>query len=184
MSAITDAVTISDDALKLMVAEHGVRGTARMLGFDQRQTDAFRQRVTRQRWLQDPAIAQLRAQSGRSLTRSPDPLIAKMSPAQAAAAELASVGAASRLSLARGVKKAAEHVETMNGDEILSKAQEVKAITQTASTIHGWQDQSPTVKLRLDILGAAPEAPAIEVESEIIESGEWPEDDKGFTDQA
>lgn len=54
---------VSDDALKLLVAEHGVRGTARLLGMDETQTHTFRQRVTRGKWLADPAMIELRSKS-------------------------------------------------------------------------------------------------------------------------
>lgn len=176
------SVAISDDALKLLVAEHGVRGTARLLGMDDRQMETFKRRVTRERWMHDPLMAELREKgqlvaSGRPVL----PVVPKISPTAALHAELVTLGQKTRLSLARGIAKAGEHIETMDGQKILMDSQNVKAVAQTADLVHGWKDSAPQVKIRLDVLnGQAPE-PVIDVESVVREdvsaSDDWPSDD-------
>lgn len=96
----------------------------------------------------------------------------QMTPAQAMAGELNDLGSRTRLSLGRGMAKASEHVENMSGEEILKRAQDVKAIAQTSGQVFGWQDGAPTVRLRLDMLSAAPEPPTIDVQAEVTQ-GEW-----------
>lgn len=169
----TQSLEISEDALKLMVAENGVRGTARMLGMDERQTEAFKRRVSRAGWMSDPAIAAIHKQSNApSAGRPLLPAVPKMSPIAAVQAELASLGSKTRLSLARGVSKAANHVETLSGSDILEKSAEVKAVAQTADLVHGWKDAAPQVKIRLDVLNASPE-PVIDVTSESQVLEDW-----------
>lgn len=162
---------VSDDALKLLVAEHGVRGTARMLDMDERQTDAFRQRVTRKKWMADPAIAALRAKA--SPTSAYAPVVAKMSPQAALASEIATIGQTTRLALARGIAKAGAHIEGLAGDAIVADAGNVKAIAQTADLVHGWKDAAPQVKIRLDVLGATAEAQITEIEADVSSSDVW-----------
>jgi hypothetical protein len=170
---MAQSLEVSEDALKLMVAEHGVRGTARLLGMDERQTDTFRQRVTRGKWLSDPAIATMRAKSVRPTV----PVVAALSPHAALAAEIAALGGKSRLSLARGVSKAAEHIESMKGVDILDRSGDVKAVAQTADLVHGWKDAAPQVKIRLDVLGGNTESQIVDVEASaepiVSDSDSW-----------
>ncbi len=95
-----------------------------------------------------------------------------MSPAALVHAELASLGSKTRLSLARGIAKAGEHVETLSGAEIVEQSSDVKNIAQTADLIHGWKDAAPQVKIRLDVLGATSE-PVIDVTSEAQVLDDW-----------
>ncbi len=170
----TDPLVISDDALKILVAEHGVRGTARLLGMDDRQRDAFRQRVTRGKWLSDPAMAKIRERTVVGPNASvAKPVVATVSPNAAIAAEIATLGSKSRVSIARGVAKAAETVENMAGDAILAISSDVKNIAQTADLALGWKDAAPQVKIRLDVLGAAQEQPLIDVQAEVTPVDSW-----------
>lgn len=172
MQSTSQPVAISDDALKLMVAEHGVRGTARLLGMNERQTDAFRQRVTRGKWLADPHIASVRAKA--SPTSPYSPVVAKLSPTAALHGELVALGQKTRVSLARTIAKAGTHLETLDGAAVVADAGNVKAIAQTADLVHNWKDQAPQVKIRLDVLNGSAEAAPIDVEASV--SGEWTED--------
>ena len=56
-------------------------------------------------------------------------------------AEIATLGAQSRLSLAKGVKKASAHVASLEGAEILDRSADVKSIAQTADLVHGWKER-------------------------------------------
>lgn len=70
--------------------------------------------------------------------------------------------------MARGVSKAAETVSELSGNDILTRSQEVKAITQTADLVHGWKDSPTPVKIRLEVLATPSEQPVIDVESEAV----------------
>jgi hypothetical protein len=99
------------------------------------------------------------------------------SPAALIHAEIAALGGKSRLSLARGVSKAAEHIESMKGADILDRSGDVKAVAQTADLVHGWKDASPQVKIRLDVLGGNTEAQIVDVEASaepiVSDSDSW-----------
>jgi hypothetical protein len=168
-------MAVSDDALKLLVAEHGVRGTARLLGMDESQTHAFRQRATRGKWMLEPAIAAIRAKSDSVIIGRPSsPVVASMSPTQAIHAELNTLGHKTRLSLARGIAKAGEHIESLEGKQIVEDAQNIKSVAQTADLVHGWKDAAPQVKIRLDVLSGSAEAAPIDIEASVSDS--WEED--------
>lgn len=164
---------VSDDALKLLVAEHGVRGTARLLGMSDTQAETFRKRVSRAGWMQETAIAAIRAKSDTGIVGRPSaPLVPKMSPTAALHAELAAHGARSRSAIARTVTKAAEHFETMDAPSVIADASNLKAITQTASLVHSWDRQGATPKIRIDLLANKGEVASIEVDSEVV-TGDW-----------
>ncbi len=158
-------VEISDDALKILVAEHGVRGTARLLGLSETQTHTFRKRVTRGKWLDDPALETVKQRTQISPQSVAKPIVSTMSPNQALAQEISQLGGESRLSLARGIRRAAQTVEALTGNEILNRSGDVKAITQTADLVHGWKESAPNVKIRLDVLSGADSHPVIDVET-------------------
>jgi hypothetical protein len=97
--------------------------------------DAARKRSQREGWAKDGAFAM-------------KPVPVTMSPTAATAArvmaqEMTGLSNKSRLGLARGVSKAAERVEKMQGAAILENAHDVKAVAQTASLVHGWHHQAP-----------------------------------------
>lgn len=165
--------TVSDDALKLMVAENGVRGTARMLGLDKTATDAFRKRVERAGWMSDPAIAAMRAKAVVPFGgKAPAPVVAALSPQAAVLQEISNLGSKTRLSLARGIAKAGEHIESMDGQELLLDSANVKNVAQTADLVHGWKDAAPTSRVRLDVLLSRPGEDVKEIEAEIVSTSE------------
>jgi ABC-type nitrate/sulfonate/bicarbonate transport system ATPase subunit len=86
---------------------------------------------------------------------------------------LHSLGQRSRVSLARTIVKASEHLETLEPERIVEQASDVKAIAQTADLVHGWKDASPQVKIRLDVLGATAEAQITEIEADVSSSDVW-----------
>lgn len=164
------AVPISWEAVKTLAAVVGVREAARRMGLSEEQV---KKRCTREGWLRTPEARQANALAvaQRSGTSAPVPM-SPMSPAALVHAELQALGSKTRLSLARGVSKAANHVETLSGSDILDKSQEIKAVAQTADLVHGWKDATPQVKIRLDVLGANTE-PVIDVTSEAQVLDDW-----------
>lgn len=164
MSETTAAVQpVNWEAVKMLAMAVGVRESARRMGLSE---DRVRQRCTREGWLKTPeaqAVNKLAiaARSGITCRQS--------SPAALMQAEIASLGAKSRLSFARGIAKAAEHVEQLPGDQILAQSSDVKNVAQTADLVHGWKEAAPSVKIRLDVLGGVAEAPILDVSATEIE---------------
>jgi hypothetical protein len=166
------AKPISWEAVKTLAAVVGVREAARQMGLSEEQV---KKRCTREGWLSTPEarIANQRAVAMRSGTSAPIPL-SPMSPAALVHAEIAQLGSKTRLSLARGIAKAGEHIESMDGQEILIDAQNIKSVAQTADLVHGWKDAAPQVKIRLDVLSGSSEAAPIDIEATVNDS--WAED--------
>lgn len=145
----------------------GVREAARRMGLSEETT---KKRCLREGWLATPEAKRanrLALEHRSAITPSP-----QMSPGALIQAELASLGSKTRLSLARGIAKAGEHVETLSGAQIVEQSQEIKAVAQTADLVHGWKDAAPQVKIRLDVLGASTE-PVIDVTSEAQVLDDW-----------
>lgn len=170
----TEAKPISWEAVKALAAVVGVRESARRMGLSEEQV---KKRCTREGWLSTPEArtANQLAVAGRSGKTAA--LVPTVSPSAAIHAELVALGSKSRLSLARGVAKATETVENMQGLDILDRSGDVKAIAQTADLVHGWKDAAPQVKIRLDVLSGSAEAPieAIEID-EVSASDSWDND--------
>ena len=95
-----------------------------------------------------------------------------MSPAALIQAEIAQLGANTRLSIARGIAKAGEHIESLPGAEVVDKAHEIKSVAQTASLVHSWDRQAGTPKIRLELLASKGEVTAIDIESEVV-TDDW-----------
>ncbi len=138
----------------------GVRESARRMGISE---EAVKKRCTREGWLATPEARTLnkRAIEERSGLTCP-----QLSPSAAFQGELNALGTKSRLSLARSITKAVEHVETLDGAAIMAQSSDVKSIAQTADLVHNWKDAAPAVKIRLDVLGATAE---VQVQDEVRE---------------
>ena len=164
---------ISWEAVRALASVVGVRESARRMGLSE---EAVKRRCTREGWLASPeakaankmAIAQ---RSG--LTVAP-----QMSPAVLIQQEITALGAKSRLSIARGIAKAGEHIETLPGDAILIDSANVKNIAQTADLVHGWKEQPSGSRVRLDVLLSKPGSDVVEIEAEVQPevSASWSED--------
>ncbi len=157
------------EAVRVLAAVVGVREAARRMGIKE---CTARQRSAREGWLATPEAKQVNkmAVAQRSgITAAGNHL----SPAALIHAEIAQLGSKTRLSLARGVAKATEHVETLSGSDILEKSGDVKAIAQTADLVHGWKDAAPQVKIRLDVLGTVQETPVFDVSADVSPTDTW-----------
>jgi hypothetical protein len=169
------------EAVRVLAVAVGVREAARRLGISQ---EATMKRSQREAWLRDPearaANARLNSQrqsdaASQRLTMSAT--CPRMSPAAAMAGELAQLNGKTRLCHARAQAKVAEHVAERSGAENLDDAQKIKAAAQTANLIHGWQDQPPTVRVRLDVLCGSADATPIDIEAETAGADNWGETD-------
>jgi hypothetical protein len=133
--------------------------------------DRVRQRSSREGWMSAPG-ARENAKAALA-ARTTEKSVTTLSPAALVHAELHSLGQRSRVSLARTIVKASEHLETLEPERIVEQASDVKAIAQTADLVHGWKDASPQVKIRLDVLGATAEAQITEIEADVSSSDVW-----------
>lgn len=134
--------------------------------------DNVRQRSCREKWLASDAAK--RAVQLANESRIKERAVTTLSPAALISAEIASLGSKTRLSLARGIAKAGEHVETLDGPAILAQSGDIKAVAQTADLVHGWKDAAPQVKIRLDVLNGSADSAPIDIEADVI-SPEWDE---------
>jgi len=134
------------------------------------------QRSKREGWLADPEAKQLNKlaiaqRSGLTVAAGQ-----QLSATAVYQGELIALGQKSRLSLARGIAKAGEHIESLDGEAIVADAGNVKSIAQTADLVHGWKDAAPQVKIRLDVLSGSAEAPIVDVVAEVNPSESWDND--------
>lgn len=153
------------DVEQLIRAGIGVRETARRMGLSE---ERVKRQCSRKGWLaaaQAPAKALSAAQNALAeTTRAVCPQV------PTAAEVLAGIGGKTRAALANGLLRASEHVETLEGREVLREAQNVASIVKSASAVHGWQDQdgrsSGPVLVNIDLRGQElPEKPVITVDA-------------------
>lgn len=131
------------------------------------------QRSHRENWLRDLPRSQ---QLPPTVIR---PVSIVSSPSEIMAAELRNLNSRSRLSVARGLHKAAEVIETREGQENLIDASNVKATVQSLNMVHGWQDAGGTrVTMNFAATGGQ-QATVMDVEAQataIEDAPESPED--------
>jgi hypothetical protein len=163
------------EAVRMLALVVGVRESARRMGLSE---EAVKRRCTREGWLASPEAkaANKMAIAGRS-GRTPS-LRPVLSPSEVLHGELKALGEKSRLSIARGIAKAGEHIETMDGQEILIDSANVKNIAPTADLVHGWKEQPSGSRVRLDVLLSKPGSDVVEIEAEVQPevSASWSED--------
>lgn len=153
---------ISWEAVRALASVVGVREAARRMGLSE---DRVRQRSCREKWLDSPE-ARKSVQLAHA-SRVQEKSVTTLSPAALIQAEIAALGAKSRLSIARGIAKAGEHIETLPGDAILIDSANVKNIAQTADLVHGWKEQPSGSRVRLDVLLSKPGSDVVEIEAEV-----------------
>lgn len=91
-------------------------------------------------------------------------------PGNAMASAFAELGQKSRLALGKGLCKAATHVGSLEGAEIVAQADKVSSLAKASTTVFGWGQGSGTPTLRLELIAAAgqdnpPELPTIDAET-------------------
>jgi hypothetical protein len=155
------------EAVRVLAIAVGVRESARRLGISE---EATMKRCQREQWLASPEARTINQRVTSEKTSLSAPV--RISPAQAMQQELSDLGAKSRLGLARGLAKAAQTVQDMDGDEVLIAAQNIKAVAQSTSVVHAWDKQGPSFRIKLDVLQADHKA-AIEVDSEVVTDQTW-----------
>jgi hypothetical protein len=166
---VEQSIAISDDALKLLVAQYGVRGTARVLKLDRKATNAFRKRVERAGWCRDPIIGPLAAAAVKDCRLSP--VVANLSPLQAHAEEMKRLSGATRLSMARVVHSGFQHAENMPAPLVIEEAQNLKALGALGEAAHGWSGAGVSgngLRLTFTATVAHDQPPTIDIDCEDI----------------
>lgn len=167
------AVPVNWEAVRALAMVVGVREAARRMGISEAAT---MQRSAREGWLASPEAKQVNKMAVAQRSGVTVAACQQMSAGALISAEISQLGGKTRLSLARGIAKAGEHIETLPGLAIVADAQNIKSIAQTADLVHGWKDSAPQVKIRLDILGGGAE-PMHDVGAIEIEHEAWSESD-------
>ena len=167
---VIDSVDIDWPSVRLLAITVGVREAARRLGISE---EATMKRSQREGWLATPETRHAAARSVQE--RAPSALSAAVrTPAQVMAQELTELGGKSRISLARGLHKAASRVEEMPGDEVLANASDISSTVKSLSTVHGWSAQAPSAKINLSVVSG--ESSGITLEAEVV--SQTPDDDE------
>lgn len=133
----------------MAIVSGGINAAARALGL---KAGSVRQRCRREGWMEDADFKQALS-TGRSERQLPATLPAAVSPVQATIAEMKDLGSKSRIKVARGLHKAASHIESMSGPAIVANAGDVKQTVQSMDIVHGWKDQTPGFKIALSVTG-------------------------------
>lgn len=157
------ALDVDWEAVRTLAVAIGLKAAAERLGLPY---DAVRQRSSREEWF---------ASLPRNQALPPTvarPVTLVTSPAQALQAELAELGGKSRLSVARGLAKASEEIERMDGQEVLADASNVKQTVQSLAVVHGWAANVAITKVSLRLTGEHQVQDVQAVEDQPIEA-EW-----------
>lgn len=169
------ALDLPWEAIKTLCFAIGVRPALRQMGIEHHE-DAVYQRAKREGW-------QLR-NVPRNLPVPPtvkQPVSLVRSPQEALRAELSELNAKSRLGIARGLAKGAEHISQMDGETIVEEAANVKQTVQSLALTHSWNANQPVTKVSLSITGA--HEVSVEATAEAIDA-EWSDETDGHSESA
>lgn len=126
---------IDRDQVRLLVVQHGVRETARILGLPMATVAAWSARGD---WLKPAPVQSL----PRSMVQAP--ASGAINVAQKALAAYQEDRLQTRLGASRVVRRAVQTLERKDDDELLvDGGQTIKTVVQSAAIVHGWADQSP-----------------------------------------
>lgn len=178
------ALDVNWPAIRALAVMVGVREAARQSGVNE---DSAMARSAREGWLKSlPKDCPLPPRLGPIQARESN---GTFSPHIAAQNALQTIGQQTRASLARGIAKGAAHVETLDGESVLTQARNISQIAKAASDVHGWSGTAGVaVSLRVGLLGSAggddgdPAPLAIECESEVVEDRCLPDGNEGAPD--
>ncbi len=159
-------LAVDREAVRVLVIAVGAREAARRMGLSE---DAVRQWCTRGKWLADTKPRQ-----ALPLSQQPVATVAKTA-ALALSDALADDSKQTRLGFSRAYRKAAAHVSELPGSDVVTNAQDIKALAQGAALVHGWDaGQVRPTHVQINLLGGAygekaaqasePEQPTIDIE--------------------
>lgn len=153
------ALDVDWEQVRTLAVAVGLKVAAERLGLPY---DAVRQRSSREQWLASVP----RNQPLPPTVKQPVTLVT--SPAEAMRNELADLNGKSRLSVARGLRKASSHIEQMDGQGIVEDAANVKQTVQSLALVHGWAAHQTITKVAINLTGTAGDlsAPPATIEAE------------------
>lgn len=127
------------ESIKMLCVSLGVRPAIRQMGLEGTSTaETIRKRAQREGWLDGIA----RDQPVPITVSKPVPNVPK-SPAEALAEAYREDRVETRMSVSRAARKAAKTLEDKSGHELIADGGvTLKTVAQTASLVHGWQEQS------------------------------------------
>lgn len=165
------AQPITDDALKMLVAQHGVRGTARLLEMDTQATEAFRKRVQRAGWCQEPDMKPLVQQAVRDAQARP--VVSTVSPIQVLAASMKEDAIMGRAAALKAGRKALSHIAEMPAETLTTKvmSETAKNWGGMHATAAGYAASDSVAKVSLSVTAARGEAPPVTLDAEWSEEG-------------
>jgi S1-C subfamily serine protease len=156
MSVVAQQVDWS--GLRAAAVVIGVREAARQASShlppdeQRRFTQRVMQRSHREGWIRSKLAATVK-------TTQAMPLSANVSNgSDALVNQLADDSKATRIGLSKGLRKAAEHISALDGDQVTKQAQNVRHVASASSAVHGWEEQKqgPNVMVNVALLGVAP----------------------------
>jgi hypothetical protein len=145
------APEINREAVRVLALAVGVREAARRMGLSQERVMKWSQRGNWQLSADASAISKPSATGAtKQLEACPQPV---RNPAEALLDALADDSHESKISLSRGLRKAAKYVEDMEGADIIESAQNVKATAQSLALVHKWDTQAPSCIVNVAFIG-------------------------------
>jgi len=160
---------VDREAVKAHAITHGVRQAARHFGLPE---DTVCQWSKRYGWLENAGVAIIAQPKPASI--APKPVSGVSKPADAARLAMQELSAKSKLGLAKAVLNGAEHASTLEGKDVIDRAQQIKSLVDAGDKLYQWSGQPGTPTLRLELIAgavgsqAAEELPAIDVEAEVV----------------
>lgn len=143
------------EQMRLLVRQLGVHEAARQTGVN---VNTIKYHSVQEGWfahLRQPKDEIVIPASMKSSTSPTKPIVALEN-------ALAELGEKTRLGLAKGIAKGAEHVSELSGDQIVEKAPQIASLTKAAGAIHGFGQTAGQTLIQVNV-GESFEGPSREV---------------------
>lgn len=129
------------EAVKMLALEIGIRAAAREMGLDEHRVLKWSQRDP-----QGPWTIQAQTQQLSPSARMPSQVVSSSSssPSAALRTSLATLGAKTRLNLAKAAHRGAKSLKRQPGEAIVRQAGNLAQLTTAAAKLHGWEEQQGT----------------------------------------
>lgn len=134
-------LTVDRGAVRVLATAVGVREAARQLGLSQCRVLQWSKRGN---WFKTPPLPQ-----PPTVTRNHVTTV--ISPAESLKNQLEDDSRVTRLGLSKAAKAAAETFSKANGQSVIKQAKQLRDITSTASTLHGWEERTAGGALNLNL---------------------------------
>lgn len=125
------------EAVKMLALEIGIRAAAREMGLDEHRVLKWSQRDPQGPWTIQAQTQHLKPYNGHNGTLSS----LSSSPSQALRTSLQTLGAKTRLNLAKAAHRGAKSLKRQPGEAIVRQASNLAQLTTAAAKLHGWEEQ-------------------------------------------